>query len=79
MDIAFLAHPPAGTGPEIIEILELAAAQEISLHVLSKDGSTNVTKVVPMAPPGGFVPTLKVEIEDNKIAMTWQSSSKPKP
>jgi hypothetical protein len=32
-----------------------------------------------MAPPGGFVPTLKVEIADNKIAMTWQSSSKPKP
>ena len=34
--IAFLAQPPAGTGPEIVEILELAAAQEISLHVLKR-------------------------------------------
>jgi hypothetical protein len=56
-----------------------AGVAEISLHVISKDGSTNLTKVVPMAPPGGFVPTLKVDIADNKIAMTWQSSSKPKP
>ena len=32
--IAFLAQPPAGTGPEIIEILKLSAAQKISLHVL---------------------------------------------
>src|SRR3972149_280098 len=36
MDIAFLAHPPAGTGPKIIEILELAAAQKIPLHVLKR-------------------------------------------
>ena len=36
MDIAFLAHPPAGTRPKIIDILELAAAQEISLHVLKR-------------------------------------------
>src|ERR1019366_44750 len=56
-----------------------AGVAEISLHVISKDGSTNLTKVVQMAPPGGFVPTLKVEIADNKIAMTWQSSAKPKP
>jgi hypothetical protein len=34
--IAFFAQPPAGTGPETIEILELAAAQKISLHVLKR-------------------------------------------
>ena len=36
MEIAFLAHPPTGTGPKIIEILELAAAQKIPLHVLKR-------------------------------------------
>ena len=34
--IAFLAQPPAGAGPKIIEILELAAAQKIPLHVLKR-------------------------------------------
>jgi len=36
VDIAFLAHPPAGAGPKIIEILELAATQEVPLHVLKR-------------------------------------------
>ena len=34
--IAFLAQPPAGTGPEIMEILELAAAQKIPFYVLKR-------------------------------------------
>src|SRR3990172_6343065 len=36
MDIAFLTHPPAGTAPKIIDILEFAAAQKIPLHILKR-------------------------------------------
>jgi len=36
MDIAFLAHPPTGTRLKILDILELAAAQKIPLHVLKR-------------------------------------------
>jgi hypothetical protein len=36
VDIAFLTQPPAGAGPKIIDILELAAAQEVPLHVLKR-------------------------------------------
>ena len=36
MDIAFLAQPPTGTRPKISDILELAAAQEVPLHVLKR-------------------------------------------
>jgi len=36
MEIAFFSQPPAGVRPEIIEIMELTAAQEISLDVLKR-------------------------------------------
>jgi hypothetical protein len=36
VEIAFFTHPPAGAGTQIIEIMELAAAQEVPLHVLKR-------------------------------------------
>jgi len=36
MGVAPFADPPAGAGAEIVEILKLAAAQEIALHVLKR-------------------------------------------
>src|SRR6266568_478077 len=34
MEIVFLPHPPTGTGSQILEILKLAAAQQIPFHIL---------------------------------------------
>lgn len=56
-----------------------AGAPEVSAHVVTKDGATDLTKVIPMQPPGGFVPTLKVGVGNNQLTLTWESSSGPKP
>jgi len=56
-----------------------AGAPEVSVHVVTKDGATDLSKVIPMLLPGGFVPTLKVGVGNNQLTLTWESSSGPKP
>ena len=40
-----------------------AGASEVSIHVVAKDGATDLSKAIKMPPPGGFVPTLAVEVD----------------
>ena len=56
-----------------------AGVSEVSFHVLSKDGTVDVSKAIPMPPPGGFIPTLQVQVDDKQVTLSWQSSSKPTP
>jgi hypothetical protein len=54
-------------------------APEVSVHVVTKDHATDLSKVIPMVAPGGFVPTLKVGIANNQLTLNWESPSGPKP
>jgi len=55
-----------------------AGVSEVSIRVLAKDGATDLTKAIQMPPPGGFVPTLTVEVDSEHMALNWQSSSAAK-
>ena len=50
-----------------------AGAPEVSIHVVAKDGATDLTKAIKMPPPGGFVPTLAVEVDSDHLSLNWKS------
>jgi hypothetical protein len=52
-----------------------AGVPEVSIHVTAKDGATDMTKAIKMPPPGGFVPTLAVEVDSDHLSLNWKSSS----
>jgi hypothetical protein len=45
-----------------------AGASEISIHVVAKDGEMDKVKVIKMPPPGGFIPTLAVEVDSDNLS-----------
>jgi hypothetical protein len=51
-----------------------AGVSQVTLHVESKDGSTDVTSTIKMPPPGGFVPTLAVQVDNDHLALNWKGS-----
>jgi serine/threonine protein kinase len=55
-----------------------AGVQEVSVRVLAKDGATDLTKAIKMPPPGGFVPTLAVDVDNEHLALDWKSSAAAK-
>ena len=55
-----------------------AGASEVSLRVVAKDGATDLTKAIKMPPPGGFVPTLAVEVDSDHLSLNWKGSSAAK-
>jgi hypothetical protein len=52
-----------------------AGASEVSIHVVTKDGATDLSKAIKMPPPGGFVPTLAVEVDADHLSPNWKSSA----
>jgi hypothetical protein len=46
---------------------------EVSLRVLAKDGATDLTRNINMPPPGGFVPTLFVEVDNEHLNVNWKN------
>jgi hypothetical protein len=52
-----------------------AGVSQVSIHVLAKNGATDLSKDIKMPPPGGFVPTLAVETDSDHLSANWQSSS----
>jgi len=51
---------------------------EISIHVVSKDGDYDAVKSIKMPAPGGFVPTLAVEVDSDHLALNWQNPATTK-
>ena len=51
-----------------------AGASEVSIHVESKDGATDLVKTIKLPAPGGFVPTLAVEADTDHLSLSWKSS-----
>jgi hypothetical protein len=52
-----------------------AGAAEVSLHVVAKDGATDLNKDIKMPTPGGFVPTLAVDVDSEHLSLNWKGSS----
>ncbi len=52
-----------------------AGVSQITLHVESKDGSTDLSNSVKMPPPGGFVPTLAVQVDSDHLSLVWKGSA----
>jgi hypothetical protein len=50
-----------------------AGMSEVSVRVIGKDGGTDMNKAIKMPPPGGFVPTLAVEVDNEHVSLNWQS------
>jgi serine/threonine-protein kinase len=51
-----------------------AGASQVSVRVVARDGATDVSKTINLPPPGGFVPTLAVEADNEHVSLNWQSS-----
>jgi serine/threonine-protein kinase len=75
----FLAIKGAYEGTLSRTITVPAGASDVSIHIVTKEGATDLSKAIQMAPPGGFVPTLDVEVENDHLTLNWGNSSKPKP
>lgn len=52
-----------------------AGVPTVTLHVESKDGSTDVTSTIKMPPPGGFIPTLAVQVDNDHLALNWKGTA----
>jgi hypothetical protein len=55
-----------------------AGTPEVSVRVLAKDGGTDASKAIKMPAPGGFVPTLAVEVDSDHLSLNWKGSSSAK-
>jgi hypothetical protein len=75
----FLAIKGAYEGTFSRTITVPAGASDVSIHIVTKDGATDLSKAIQMLPPGGFIPTLDVEVESDHLTLNWGNSSKPKP
>ena len=53
-------------------------ASEISIHVVAKDGAVDLTKAITLPQPGGFIPTLAVEIDSDQLSLAWKEPSTAK-
>lgn len=52
-----------------------AGTSQLSVRVSIKDGAKYLDKTIPMPPPGGFVPTLAIEVENEQLYLNWKGSS----
>jgi hypothetical protein len=50
-----------------------AGASQVSVQLVSKDGATDLNKSIAMPPPGGFVPTLNVEVDSEHLSLNWKN------
>jgi hypothetical protein len=55
-----------------------AGMSDVSIRVLARDGALDLTKDIKMPPPGGFVPTLAVDVDSDHLSLNWKSSSAAK-
>ena len=56
-----------------------AGARELAVHVVSKDESVDLSKVIPATPPSGPSNTLRVDAGPDRLAVNWQGPVTPAP
>jgi len=52
-----------------------AGTSQVSVNIIVRDGSKSLTKVIKMPPPGGFIPTLAVDADNDHISLGWKGSA----
>ncbi len=52
-----------------------AGISNVTVHVLARDGATDLTKDIKMPPVGGFIPTLAVDVDSEHLSINWKGSS----
>ena len=50
-----------------------AGASDVSLHVVAKEGA-DLSKTIKMPSPGGFIPTLTVDVDGEHLSLNWKGS-----
>jgi hypothetical protein len=50
-----------------------AGASDVSLHVVAKEGA-DLSKTIKMPSPGGFIPTLTVDVDSEHLSLNWKGS-----
>jgi len=66
----------AGTFQSSIQIP--SSAQDLTVRVVTKDGSTDLSSRMTAPPPtGGVITMLQVEVNLNKLALNWQAPTQP--
>jgi hypothetical protein len=65
----------AGTFARSIQIP--TGAQELTVRVVTEDGSTDLSQTIPLPASGGAIPVLQVEVNLNKLALNWQAPTRP--
>jgi len=53
------------------------SAQALTVRVVTKDGSTDLSRTTPSPPAGGVMPMLQVEVTRDNLALNWQASARP--
>ena len=65
----------AGTFARSIKIP--TSAQNLTVRVVTKDGSSDLSQTISLPPSGGAIPMLQVEVNLNKLALNWQAPTQP--
>jgi serine/threonine-protein kinase len=65
----------AGTFARSIQIP--ANAQDLTVRVVTKDGSIDLSGMTPPPPPGKAMPLLQVEVNLNNLSLNWQAPTQP--
>jgi len=53
------------------------SAQDLTVRVVTEDGSTDLSRMTTPPPSGGAIPVLQVEVNLNKLALNWQAPTQP--
>jgi serine/threonine-protein kinase len=56
-----------------------AEARELSVRVVTAEGSVDHSKIIPASPPAGPSATLRVEASSDRLTLNWQAAAHPAP
>jgi hypothetical protein len=73
----FLHIKSAFTGTFSRSIQIPTNAQDLTVRVVTKDGSTDLSRMTLAPPSGKAMPTLQVDVNLGKLALNWQAPIKP--
>jgi hypothetical protein len=65
----------AGTFARSIQVP--ASAEDLTVRVVTKDGSTDLSRMTLLPPSGGAIPMLQVEVKPNELSLNWQAPTQP--
>jgi hypothetical protein len=73
----FLGIKSGFAGTFAMSIPVPTGAQDLTVRVVTKDGSSDLSRMTTLPPSGGAIPLLQVEVNLNKLALNWQAPTQP--